>query len=120
MSNTSVMNLSEALDKTTAFNIGVQARCVKRKDRRGKIWFLIGARDKYILIRQDKTGFVPVSHKFAAQWSDWRPQSAEDVARELAILDTPGGRRIRNRILGLVMGPVPAGLKAPDHMPVDL
>lgn len=114
------MTLSDALAKTHIVNLGVEARCVKRKDRRGRLWYLITVRDKLFLVRQDRSGFVQVSHKFASQWCDWRPQSAEDAAREAAILDTPGGRRFRNTVLGLVMGPVPAGLSAPDHLPDDL
>jgi hypothetical protein len=119
MGNASLMNLTEALAKTATVNIGVEARCVRRRDRRGRTWYLIGACDKLLLVRQDKSGFVGVSHKFAAQWEDWRPQSTEDVAREVAILDTPGGRRVRNTILGMVLGPVPEGLQAPDCLPVD-
>lgn len=120
MSDQVVMNLSEALAQTSTVNIGIEARCVKRRDRRGRTWYLIGAREKLFLVRQDKTGFLGVTHKFASQWSDWRPQSAEDVAREAAILNTPGGRRLRNTILGLVMGPVPEGLQAPDCLPADV
>jgi hypothetical protein len=117
MSSASAMNLSEAMTKTISFNIGVEARCVARRDRRGRLWYLIGVRDKLLLARQDMSGFLTVSHKFASQWGDWRPQSAEEAAREVAILDTPVGRRMRNKILGLALGPLPEGLKAPDSVP---
>lgn len=117
MHSASVMNLSEALTKTTTFNIGVEVRCVRRTDRRGRTWYLIGVKDKFLLLRQFKSGYVIVSEKFASQWTDWRPQSVEDAARESAILGTPGGRYARNKILGPALGPVPKGLKAPDHLP---
>lgn len=120
MDSQNIMNLTEALAKTATVDLGVEARCVRRRDRRGRIWYLIGARDKLFLVRQDMTGFMPVSLKLAAQWTDWRPQSPEEAAREVAILNTPSGRHFRNTVLGLFMGPVPAGLRAPDFLPSDL
>jgi hypothetical protein len=118
--STGAMTLSEALEKTATLDLGVEARCVKRRDRRGRIWYLIGAREKLFLVRQDKTGFIGVSHKFASQWDDWRPQTTEDAAREALMLDTPDGRRVRNVILGLVLGPLPEEMPVPDFLPSDL
>jgi len=111
------MNLTEAMAKTAVVDLGIAAHCVKRRDKRGRLWYLIGVRDKLFLVRQDKRGFFEVSHKFASQWSDWCPQSPEDAAREAAILHTPGGRRFRNTVLGLVMGPLPTKAEAPDQLP---
>ena len=115
-----LMNLTDALAKTAFVDMGIAARCVKRRDRRGRLWYLIDVRSQLFLVRQDKSGFVKVTHQFASKWSDWRPQSTEDAARETAILSTPGGRRFRNTVLGLVMGPVPKDLKVPDYFPEDL
>ena len=115
-----LMNLTDALAQTAFVDLGIAARCVKRRDKRGRLWYLIDVRSHQFLVRQDKSGFIKVSHQFASQWEDWRPQTVEDAARETAILSTPGGRRFRNTVLGLVMGPVPKGLKAPDRVPEEL
>lgn len=114
------MNLSEALAKTAVVDLGIEARCVKRRDQRNRLWYLIGVRDKLFLVRQDRSGFLPVTNEFASQWTDWCPQSVEEAAREAEIINAPGGHRFRNTILGIVIGPVPNDMKAPDYLPDDL
>jgi len=114
------MNLTDAMAQTAVVDLGIAAHCVRRRDKRGRLWYLINVRDKLFLVRQDKRGFYEITHKFASQWTDWCPQTPEDAARESAILSTPGGRRFRNTVLGLVMGPLPEKVEAPDHLPDDL
>lgn len=113
------MNFSDAMARTTTVSLGIEARCVRRRDRRGRVWYLIGIRDKLFLVRQDRTGWSEVTQKFASQWSDWRPQSPEDAAREAAIIDTPEGLRFRNTMLGLALGPLPERPTVPDALPAD-
>ena len=111
------MKLAEAMSKTAIVNMGLPARCVKRRDGRGRLWYLIGVREKLFLVRQDRQGFDQVSRQFASKWIDWVPQSPDDADRETAILSTPGGLHFRNTVLGLVLGPIPKDLKAPDYFP---
>lgn len=113
------MTLTEAMAQTTSVSLGIEARCIRRKDRRGRVWYLISLRDSLFLVRQDRSGVLKVSHQFASKWQDWYPQTPDDAAREAEILSTPEGLAFRNRMLGIVLGPLPDAM-IPDYLPEGL
>jgi hypothetical protein len=116
---TSEMKLSEALDAAVTVSIGVASRTVRRKNKRGRLWYLVLVCGKLFMVRQGRRGFKEVTPQFAAKWDDWEPQSPDEAARETALMDTPGGRGFRNTILGLALGPLPENMKVPDGVPAD-
>jgi len=108
------MDVTKALQATVTVSVGVEARTVKRKNKRGRLWYLVLVHGKLFLVRQDRSGFKEVTLQFAAKWDDWLPQTAEEAARETALLDTPSGRQFRNTILGKALGPLPEKMTVPD------
>ena len=111
------MKVTEAIKATHTVYVGVEARTVKRKDRRGKTWFLVTARGRYFLVRADKSALKEVSHAFAEHWDDWFPQTDHEARKESAFMNCRDGLGLRNVIMGLVMGPLPKGLTAPEGLP---
>lgn len=114
------MQLEEALKSSPIVRIGVEARAVTRKDRRGRRWFLFFARDKYFLVRYDRGGARRVDIDFVGKWNDWRPQSEQDAQRESEFLNGKEGFGLRNALLGMVMGPITKEVCAPDILPNDV
>jgi len=114
------MKLREAIAATHKVYVGVEARTIKRKDRRGRVWFLVTSRGNHFLIRPDKTAYKRVSQEFADNWDDWEPQSECEAKKESDFMNSSRGLSMRNRILGLVMGPLPTGMKAPSFLPDDI
>lgn len=114
------MNVVEALETTHTVYVGVEARTVKREDRRGRTWYLVSARGRYFLVRADRRAYRRVSRTFAEHWNDWTPQTAHEARRESAFMNGPKGLGLRNVILGLVLGRLPKGMQAPDSLPSDI
>jgi hypothetical protein len=114
------MKLKEAIEATHKVYVGVEARTIKRKDRRGRTWYLITSRGTHFLIRPDKTAYKKVSQTFADTWSDWEPQSEFEAKKESAFMNSSRGLGMRNVILKLVLGPLPENMKAPDYLPEDI
>ena len=115
------MNLLEALDSTPTIQFGMAARSVSRVDKRGRKWFLVSVRKRYILVREDRHGYKEVSQQFASKWADWSPQSAEDARMESDVLNTPRGFALRNSIFGIVFGTIKdSNDKLPDFIPDDI
>lgn len=111
------MKITEAIDATHPVYVGVKARTVKRKDRSGRLWYLITARGHYFLVRSDKSAYKEVNRAFADKWEDWQPQTDQEARRESAFMNSHRGLGLRNVILGLVMGPLPENMQAPDVLP---
>jgi len=111
------MKIAEAIEATYTVYVGIEAKTVKRKDRRGRTWFLVMARDRYFLVRADKSALKEVSHAFAERWDDWIPQTDLESRKESAFMNCRDGLGFRNVIMGLVMGPLPKGLTAPGCLP---
>lgn len=114
------MNITEAMNSTHTVYVGIEARTVKRRDRRGRRWYLVSARDRYFLVRADRTAYKEVGRDFAERWDDWEPQTVHDAKRESAFMNSRRGLGLRNVILGLVLGPLPKGMRAPASLPEDL
>lgn len=114
------MKVTEAIESTHTVYVGVEARTVKRKDRRGRTWYLVTARGHHFLVRSDKSAYKQVSREFAEKWDDWEPQTDHEARRESAFMNSRKGLGLRNVILGLVMGPLPGELDVPDALPEDL
>jgi hypothetical protein len=111
------MKIKEAIEATHTVYVGVEARTVKRKDRRGRIWYLVTARGQFFLVRPDRTAYKQVNQAFVDYWEDWEPQTDGEARKESAFMNSDRGLRYRNVILGLVLGKLPKNMKAPDHLP---
>lgn len=114
------MKIAEAMNSTHTVYVGIEARTVKRRDRRGRTWYLVSARNQYFLVRSDKSAYKQISQEFAEKWDDWVPQTDHEARRESAFMNSRKGLGLRNVILGLVMGPLPQDMRAPKHLPDDL
>jgi len=114
------MKIAEAIEATHTVYVGVKARTVKRKDRRGKTWFLVTARGRFFLVRADRTAYKQVNQAFVEHWDDWIPQTGFEARKESAFMNSPKGLGMRNVILGLVLGPLPVGMRSPNTLPDDL
>ena len=114
------MRVQEAIEASHSIYVGVQGRVVKRRDRRGRLWFLISVRGRYFMVRPDKKAYREVSAAFAEHWDDWQPQTDHEARRESAFMNGPSGLKLRNVILGLAMGPLPRNMTVPSHLPEDL
>lgn len=113
------MNFQEALAASHIVDIGVEARTAKRKDHRGRNWFLVSSHGKHFLVRPDKNGIRSISNDDASRWDDWVPQTEREALKESAFMNSELGLGYRNVILGLVFGPLPEMMEAPDHVPTD-
>ncbi len=114
------MKLKEAMRASHVVYIGVEARTVKRKDRRGRVWFLVTSKGRHFLVRPDKSAYKAISEETAANWEDWEPQTELEAKRESAFMNSSGGLGFRNVILGLVFGPLPMMMEAPDFLPASI
>ena len=114
------MKLQEALSSSHSVYIGIEARTVRRRDRRGRRWYLITSRGSHFLVRPDRSAYKRISQEFAATWNDWEPQTEDEAKRESAFMNSRKGLGFRNIILGLVLGPLPEEIQVPDYLPADI
>jgi hypothetical protein len=113
------VKIQEAIKATHVVYVGVEARTAKRRDENGRLRFLVTARGRYfhILWSSGKAVYTQVSQAFAEAWDDWQPQSDYEARKESAFMNDQRGLGLRNVILGLMMGPLPQDMQAPDHLP---